>query len=84
MTPGPDEEKEAARPDGRRPMLDARFKLVTSVILLALMAAVFLPAATDGLSRYASFQMFLVFGGFFAWQAAAALRAILRGRNRDR
>lgn len=63
-------------------MLDARFKLVTSLVMLALMAAVFLPAATDGMARYASLQMFLAFGTFFAWQAVAALRAILRERRK--
>ncbi len=63
-------------------MLDARFKLVSSLLVLALMAAVFLPAATDGLSRYIALQMFLAFGAFFVWQAVAALRTILRERRK--
>lgn len=63
-------------------MLDARFKLVSSLVVLALMAAIFVPAATDGLSAYIALQMFLAFGLFFAWQAVAALIAILRERRR--
>jgi len=47
------------------------------------MAAVFLPAATDGLARYGTLQMFLVFGSFIAWNAVGALRTLRRGGRRS-
>lgn len=62
-------------------MAEARFRLVTSLAILAAMAAVFLPAATDDLARYAALQMFLIFGSFFAWNAISAIRILRRGRR---
>jgi O-antigen ligase len=59
-------------------MLDPGFRLATSLVVLALMAAVLLPAATDGLGRYGALQMFLAFGMFFAWNAVVATRTLLR------
>lgn len=64
-------------------MAEARFRLITSLAALGAMAAVFLPAATDGLARYGTLQMFLFFGTFFAWNAVAAFRTLRRGRRKD-